>query len=392
MLDAKHLIIRELCFGQQENASELTRQLHFRAQQPPPAPPSSRPVNNAENFSEEQINIELTDARVNHSQWLFSFGRALHGWQDTYAHTGISQHYPPCAEQWVWTHAEERGGALFHQADRTHVYPFDCQSAAQTTFGYLLDYRKTMPPPAPVTDWGSLREQVFAFCQLKTRTDKFLWLQAHAVPQARAIAGNISLSDGEQSFFSAPPIDLRPPRPVLVSTLAAANESSTTPRELDKDSQRLLQSILKVPIKFSPQARQWAEEFLQAWLTSPPEQLPQALARFFAEQNLTINDPNIDKLLRLRMTDRGRTDEPDFPPEKYFGAKQGFIRAEANNWRILLVPPRGQETPALVDEQAVGNFNLIAILRQAPNAVLIIRTRPGTEGYVIEDLQVQVFH
>lgn len=395
LLDAKHAIIWQLCIRQQEDASKLTRYLHFRAQQPPPALPAARPVSNKESFARTQINSVLGEPDHGPQAHLLKLGQALHGWQDSFAHQGVSDHHAPCPEQWVWTHAIDRGGALSHQADRTYVYPFDCHEAAKTSYDYLRRYRQTINLPTAAKAWPLLEPQVFAFCQLKTRSAKAQWFEAQNVPQARAIAGNTSLSDGEQRFWGIAPIDLRPApaQPTSEQAAVPVYERQDTGWRLDAEPEALLQSTLgSLAIKSSPQARQWANNFLQAWLTSPPERLPQALAPFFAGRPLNVADPPIDRLLRLRMSDRGLADDPEFPALKFLGDPQGFITADASTWRSLLIPPRAQETPALVGNDEGDGIILIALLRSAPNAALILKARSVEEGYAIEGLVVQVLH
>ncbi|PSS57759.1 hypothetical protein [Pseudomonas sp. BBP2017] len=395
LLDAKHAIIWQLCIKRQEDASKLTRYLHFRAQNPPPALPAARPVDNTEVFAQGQINSVLAEPGHGPQAHLLKFGQALHGWQDSFSHHGVSDHHAPCPEQWVWTHAIDRGGALQHQADRTYVYPFDCREAAKTSYGYLHRYRQSMSLTTTAKDWSALEPQVFAFCQLKTRTAKSQWLETHNVPQARAIAGNTSLSDGDQRFWGSPAIDLRPAPAKVTAAMPAVPdyERQTTGWRLDTEADALLQSTLEsLAVKSSPQARQWANAFLQTWLTSPPEQLPQTLAPFFGGRPMTLEDQPIDRLLRLRMTDRGLADDAEFPPGKFVGDAQGFVTADEQTWRSLLVPPRAQELPALVGNGQNDELFLIAVLRSAPNAVLILKARSVEQGYAVEGLVVQVFH
>lgn len=394
LLDAKHAIIWQLCVKRQEKASELTRYLHFRAQRPPPALPAARPVDNAEVFAQGQINSVLAEPDHGQQTQLLKFGQALHGWQDSYSHRGVSDHHAPCPEQWVWTHAIDRGGALSHQADRTYVYPFDCHAAAKSSFDYLRRYRQSMSPAITANDWSQLEPQVFAFCQLKSRTAKYQWFEAHNVPQAQAIAGNTSLSDGEQRFWNAPAMDLRPaPAQVTATPSVPDYERQNTGWRLAAEPDALLQSTLgDLELNATPQARQWANAFLQAWLTSPAEQLPQALAPFYGGRPLSFEDQAIDTLLRLRMTDRGLADDPEFPPEKFFGDPQGFISADDQTWRALLVPARAQEAPALVGKYQDDGIIVIALLRSAPNAVLILKARAVEQDYAVEGLVVQVFH
>ncbi|MEG0862120.1 MAG: hypothetical protein RSD81_15265 [Pseudomonas sp.] len=392
LLDAKHAIIWQLCIKRQEDASKLTRYLHFRAQQPPPALPDARPVDNAEVFAQGQINSVLAEPDHGAQTQLLKFGQALHGWQDSFSHRGVSDHHAPCPAQWVWTHAIDRGGALSHQADRTYVYPFDCREAAKSSYGFLRRYRQTINLTTTAKDWSVLEPQVFAFCQLQNRTAKQQWFEAHDVAQARAIAGNTSLSDGEQHFWRPPAIDLRP-LPAQPQTAVPDYERQVTGWRLDAEADALLHTTLdSLALKSTPQARQWASAFLQAWLTTPPEQLPQTLVPFFGGRPLTIEDQPVDRLLRLRMTDRGLADNPEVPAEKFLGDAQGFITANADTWRSLLVPPRAQETPALVGNDQDDGIIVIALLRSAPNAVLILKARAVEQDYAVEGLVVQVFH
>lgn len=389
LLDAKHAIIWQLCIKGQESASTLTRYLHFRAQKPPPARPGARPVDNADAFARGQINSVLAEPDHGPQAHLLKFGQALHGWQDSFAHHGVSDPHAPCPEQWVWTHAVDRGGALSHQADRTYVYPFDCHDAAKTSYDFMRRYRLAMDLSTVAKDWSVLEPQVFAFCQLKTRTAKSQWFDARNVPQALAIADNTSLSDGEQHVGDTPPIDLRP----IPAPQVPVYERQETGWHLDAEPQALLQSTLGSLAVTSPaQAKQWANAFLQRWLTTAPEELPQALAPFFGGRPLKFDDQPLDRLLRLRMTDRGLADNPEFPPEKFLGEPQAFVTANASNWRSMLIPPQAQEAPALVGSDDGDGIIMIAILRSAPNAVLLLKARSVEDGYAIEGLEVEVFH
>ncbi|MFK8332378.1 hypothetical protein M2D63_020455 [Pseudomonas sp. BJa5] len=394
-LDAKHAIIWQLCIRRKENASNLTRYLHFRAQQPPPQLPDARPVDHAAHFAEGQIKSVVAETGHGTEEHLLKFGQALHGRQDSFSHQGISEPHWPCPTEWIWTHAVDRGGALSHHADRTYAYPGQCLDAARSSYDWLLRYREKMNLSTSPKALSALEPQVRDFCRRQTRTGKYQWLTAQAVPQARAIAGNTSLSDGEQSFFGVAPIDLRPAAAQTDSVASAvpAYERQVTGFSLDPEADALLQSVLgSLSVESSEPARQWANAFMQAWLATPAEHLPQALAPFFGGRVLGFEDQPIDRLLRLRMTDRGLADSKDVPPGKFLGTAQGFVTADATAWRPLLVPPRGQKIPALVGNVEDGSIGLIAVLRSAPNAVLILKATPAGQGYAIDELEVQVFH
>jgi len=395
LLDAKHAIIWQLCIWQQKKASELTRYLHFRAKQPPPERPDARPVDQAAHFAKGQIKSVVAETGHGTQEHLLKFGQALHGRQDSFSHQGVSETHWPCPSQWIWTHAVDRGGALSHHADRTYAYPEQCLAAAKSSYGWLRRYREPMNLPTSAKEFSTLEPLVGDFCRRQTRTGKYQWLFAQKVPQAQAIAGNTSLSDGLESFFGVAPIDLRPTvnRPDSVASAVPPPERQLTGFKLDTEADALLKSVLgSLSIESSEPARQWANAFLQAWLATPAEHLPQAMAPFFAGRAPGFEDQPIDRLLRLRMTDRGLADSTEVPPDKFLGSTQGFVTADAAAWQTLLVPPRGEKIPALVGNVGDGSISLIAVLRSAPNAVLILKASPAGKGYAIDQLEVQVFH
>jgi hypothetical protein len=84
--------------------------LHFRSQNPMPALPGDRPVESAAPFAAATLKAIMEEAGTDPRDRLFRFGRALHGWQDTFAHRGVSATLPACPIEWSWAHPRERNG------------------------------------------------------------------------------------------------------------------------------------------------------------------------------------------------------------------------------------------------------------------------------------------
>ncbi|WP_271411481.1 hypothetical protein [Pseudomonas sp. Q1-7] len=392
MLDAKHAIVWRLCLAGDENASRLTRELHFRAQKSPPADPEERIVDSGQAFASLEVKNLIREEGTEEVDRLVRFGKALHGWQDAFSHKGVPDTPGRCAPDWVWAHPEKRGGAYRHQADQTFIYPSDCLDAARTSYDLLLAYRRARAMPGSAPDWSRLFDRVIAFCQANTRTAKAEWLHKQQVLQADAVARNTSLRNGDN-----PPsrgrIDLGEKLPN--ATAAAAEvpfyEQQAMAWQADAQTRALLQPLLQsLPsIEASAQAQAWAADFSQAWLTTPAEKLADALAPFFAEEVLKARPRHLHTLLRLRLEDPGMAVDD----LKDLEAGQ-LVTAKPDDWRSLLVPVRGRDAPFLVghregDGQRIA---LISILRSAPNDVLLIDARHDGETYRIQSLGVLVFH
>lgn len=403
ILDAKHAIVWELCIKRNKQASLNTRDLHFRATREPPAAPADRPVNNTiGDFAQGQTNSVIDQPNHGSSKHQRLFGQALHGWQDSYSHAGISNTFGFCPDNWIWSHPIEKGNVISHVADQTFKDVANCKVAASTTYQYLLRYREPMKLAITSRGWEELKVSVDAFCEAATKEQKADWFNAMGVPQGEAIAKNTSLKNGSRSFFWAPRMDLGINVPkVKVPKVKVPKEAAVQPMIAEYEKQvpgylpdividdKFKTLITNPPTKAPPEADALARSFLKAWLTSPPDKLPEALAPYFGMSVLKQDNPNITLLRRLRLKDQGSPDTDSFNLSTGAVKVDDYITASPDDWTTYLVPVRGQNVEALVGEDS-GVIIVIAILRSAPNEVLMVEARD--DDFHIKRLESFISH
>jgi hypothetical protein len=394
MLDAVHAIVWQLCVKGDETASELTRELHFRSQVRTPAPPSERPVDSSKPFASAQLKSVLTEGDTEERDRLLRFGRALHGWQDTFSHQGVPSAPRACPADWVWAHPEDRHGATSHKADLTHVYPDDCLEAARTSYEALLAYRRARNLPLAGPDWSLLKPRAVSFCKAATKTEKADWLKAEKVPQADAIAKNTTLRNGKRRFFGAPRIDLGESVPRGTGAVPMY-ETQAVGFARDPEVDRMVQSVLSRPIvQTAPDARQWFDDFFGTWLSTPPSRLARAMSPFLGAMPLQATSPAVQTLLRMRVADRSRADAASGETVQLLSQPREFVTATPSTWPSLLVPVRGRGEAVLVgnvsDDGAV--VAAIAVLRHAPYEVLVVKAERQDGSFRATTVDAFVFH
>lgn len=378
MLDAKHAIVLHLCILRDETASTQTRVLHFRSKTPAPALPKDRPVSDAEPFARTQSDSKIADDHHEDPEQQSGFGQALHGYQDSFAHKGVSNRFWPCSSKWIWSHPVEKGSVFSHVADQTFMAIPKCVDAADKVYALLLRYRAPMNLKSDPKTWDALKGPVESFCGASTKVDKAKWFQENGVPQANAIAKNTSLDDGGRSFFGEERIDLRPGPPaarIAQSTAKVPEYEQQEPNWLPSgDPEATFNTKAMYPtIQYNQKAQDRAESFLKAWLTAPPDKLEDAMSPFFEKKALFQDEGQIRQVLqRLRLKDQGPK-SVDTSALKFVDINpDDYITFNEENWRSAFIPPRGQKSPVLVSETD-GQFIVIAILRNAPNEVLMIK-------------------
>jgi hypothetical protein len=399
MLDAKHAMVWELCIGGNEVASELTREFHFRSQVRAPAPPSKRRVDSSAPFAGAAVKSVMTEVGTEERDQLVRFGRALHGWQDSFAHRGVPADLPICPSEWSWAHPRDRDGPATHDADLTFLYDEDCLEAARTTYEALIAYRRKQNLPVTSPDWKTLKPKAGAFCKAATKTDKAQWLADEGVPQPRAIAKNTNLKAGAKSFFDAPLMNLGETLPT------AADANATIPMyevqamraERDPEANRMVQFVLVrlTAVQATPDVQNWFEAFFRTWLSTPVPQLAQALSPFFGPGvQMQITSPSIDALLRLRIADRGEARAVGSAMFQVLSQPDSVVTVAPDDWQTFLVPVRGRDQAVLVGNPRNDgkNFVAIAVLRHAPYDVLMVTAARDEDSFRIRAVNSFVFH
>ncbi|MFZ3281153.1 hypothetical protein [Pseudomonas sp.] len=383
MLDAKHSIVLHLCLLRDVKASEQTRALHFRAQHPAPALPSERPVDEGAPYARTQVDSKIADGHHELPEQQSGFGQALHGYQDSFSHKGVSNRFRPCPTNWIWSHPVDKGNVFSHVADQTFKDIPKCVTAAEKVYEFMLKYRASLSLDSTPKAWDDLRDPVESFCKTSTKVDKAQWYQEHGVPQANAIAKNTSLDDGGRSFYREDRIDLRP-GPVVAriaqSTAKVPEYERQEPNWVPTgDPDANFKSETMYPhIKYDEKAQERAESFLKAWLTAPPDKLEAALAPYFEKKTLSEDEHEFSLLRRLRLKDQGQQSVEKLSLKSQDVNPEDYILLNEENWQSALIPPRGLKSPVLVSE-VDGEFVVIAILRNAPNEVVLIKQTKDLE-------------
>ena len=396
MLDAKHAIVWELCVKGIEKASLVTRSLHFRAKHVPPADPKNRPVDNSDIFAQGQSNSVIKENLHDRADHQRKFGQALHGWQDSYSHEGVSNTLALCPDQWIWSHPVDKDSVISHIADQTFKAVDKCVIAASTTYDFLLRYRQSMTLTTEPKKWEALKGPVRTFCEASTKVQKADWFKKNGVPQGDAIAKNTSLDNGGRSFFWEDNIDLgdKVPTEKLAGTTVAAYESQVPGYfpviEEDEvpDYDQFKMEISNPPTNSTPQAQALSRGFLRAWLTSPPDKLPEAMAPYFGQSILSQDNQYITRLRRLRLKDQGNTSAANASRISGPINPDDYVIFNGDNWQTALIPVRGKDTEALVSDEG-GVIFVIAILRSAPNEVLIIE---AAQDFQLKEMKSLLFH
>lgn len=397
MLDAKHAVIWQLCVRGDTNASMLTRELHFRSQQPVPAPLADRTVDSAEPYASSDIDAIANEVGTGYHDRLFRFGMRLHGWQDTFSHQGQPSGVRICKDMWMWAHPRLRGGPLSSDADITHLHKKDCTDAAESSYKKLVTLlariRTDLSPPA----WDMLAAKATEFCVAATKTNKVRWFEANGVPQGPSIVKNTSLPDGELGFRRVPDLNIEPAPapapnvPVPASPNAQAQQAPTP----DADLQARIESIVRrADAGSAPEDRAFFESLFQVWLTTPLPELGAAMAPFFGSgAPLSPDSSPMQAVLRVRVADRSLALQPSPLSLAQLSPPDMAVSASPQQWRDLLVPARGREQPMLVGVVPGSNDLLaLAVPKHAPYEVVRVYASRHEKRLIIKDIDLVVFH
>lgn len=394
-LDAKQSIAYELCWRGNLKASFWTRHFHFRAKKEPPAAPKDRPVDNNDVFAQGQTNSVIQAAHDDKADYLFKLGQALHGWQDSFSHAGVSNTAIRCPDDYIWSHPGKEG-VLSHKVDLTFEDVDKCMDAGKTTYDFLLKYLKSVSLQSTPADWAALEPKVHSFCTAETKAAKADWLRNNGVPQSNEIAKNTNLDNGGRFFFLVGNMDLGetlPEKRLAGSTVLPYEEQvpeflPSTDGEEFADLGDFKNLLANPRASASPEAEALTRGFLKAWLTSPPDKLPEAMAPYFGKSILSQDNVYISKLRRLRLKDQGPASSDKAQLTTQGIDANDYVMFNAENWPSALIPVRGKKSQALVAEDG-GRLIVIAILRSAPNEVLMLE---ATTNFELKSMSSMVFH
>ena len=391
-LDAKHAILYGLCILRNENASELTRELHFRAQRRAPAPPSQRIVSDKGGFAGAAVKSVMNEQGIEERDQLIRFGRALHGWQDTFSHAGEPSEVPLCPTEWTWAHpktAKGENNALSHAPDQTYTDQSACVEAARTTYEDLREYRRAHKLSLNGRpEWSVLAPRAAEFCKAATKTDKAQWLSDEGVPQPRAIAKNTTLPDGKMNFRRDPLMNLGETAPKDAGPGVHYEMQASDARPDPEIDRRLREVLGAMPAAAPGDADRWADQFMRTWLTALVLQLGPAMALFGVAGNA------VETLARLRIADRGLADSGGSLLGGVLSNPENVVTGTADNWRSLLVPVRLREQAVLVASlgKDASSIVAIAVLRHAPQDALLVTAARSGDSYRIKSIDAVTFH
>ena len=404
MLDARTVVAYNICVMNEPRAFSLMRENHFRTSQQDPAPPRYREIYPASTYGEEEVRDliarvkTLPDSSPEALNRILDFGGALHGYQDTFSHQGVSQVPFGCDQNIAWTHPKVRNGEtslppnwLGTGADQTYRWQPDCMEAAKGTFRHLLAFVANLYPDRKrPKDWDSrLEEEAEAFCAADTKSAKVDWLTAHLVPQEQAILASSTLKDGTGSFRHRLRLVLDLKRSVPVT------EPSEQVRRIDAQVQKLAANVQKV--NAAPQVRSVLERYLESLVKGPAASLPERLGPLLGYPGAApLSHPALVSTQRLRFVDRGLATEVPIPLAQ-LGTPNGDIGTVAegipDNWRNFYVTPRGQsnEQPYILGAKS-GWMIAFVLLRHAPYEVVRIALKRDAKFAVVTGVDILDLH
>lgn len=401
MLDAKYAVIGRLCLLREKNASVYTHEAHFRAQKAPPAPRPDRAVVHTASFAGQGVENALAEKGTPFWDQLYRLGDALHGWQDTFSHEGVPSAVWPCPEAYVWSHptdpAIESVPSNSH-ADVSHLRPKLCEQAAETTYVFIERFLAERRPELKPPPWSALQQRAGVFCGARTKTEKVRWFADNGVPEGRAIVKGTSMDNGPGVFRPLPCLDLEPKTEAAArGRLRVASEPLYARRPAVRLPATALQPQLDellrgLDINAPAIARRFAEDFFRTWFVTPVPELPRAMAPFFGQSSLDPTGPQMQRLLRMRLEDRGSAQRPGVLPLSLPPA--AVITAVPEQWRDVLVPARAGGQPplvALLPDSKVDAMAL-AMLRHAPYEAVFVHISFYGDAPRIKDLFTVAVH
>ncbi|WP_248312954.1 DUF6765 family protein [Burkholderia ambifaria] len=132
---------------------------------------------------------------------LGQFGRALHAWQDSWAHRGA-----PSVPDWHRDGIEcdaglamaaplDQGAPSSHAADLTWRRAADVEEMAKATYQQMTRYPKIDGAARQATPWDQVRQRLPDFVHARTKRAKSNWFVANGIADTSFLDG-ISLPDG----------------------------------------------------------------------------------------------------------------------------------------------------------------------------------------------------
>lgn len=200
-LKASFIVPMNICWGRSAEASRHVQQHHFPSdgyvrfstdEIYPHSPPRKRKVTpgheNEPNSANRWVRQEIKVPRIagnNGSRYtnLNRFGQSLHPLGDSWSHQGKPDMiimFPPCPEDLVWSHSEDRGGWSSHNADLTHKYVEDSVNTARATYYFMEEYLKENKDygTQKTEPWNRLEKRVRKFAKMETAPDKEDWFNS----------------------------------------------------------------------------------------------------------------------------------------------------------------------------------------------------------------------
>lgn len=169
-----------------------------------PALPAQREVISGGDFAKTEMHKVLQQGKGKEALMLAQFGAAIHGFQDSWSHSGVPSVLDggrelKCHPELAISHPSGRGGSESHDADITFLYPEETMQMAQASYKSLtefpaIDGRKRSPKV-----WGDLDSAVRSFVDARTKSQKRAWFVAQGITEVSFLAG-VTLPDGADTI------------------------------------------------------------------------------------------------------------------------------------------------------------------------------------------------
>ncbi|WP_244137665.1 DUF6765 family protein [Burkholderia sp. BCC1644] len=175
---------------------------HYPAERKVPADAPARAVVPGGPAALAQVDAALGKAGGGKAAFMLGeFGRALHAWQDSWAHRGT-----PSVPDWRRDGIECDGGLAMaapldqgapssHAEDLTWRRPADVEEMAKETYLQMIRYPKIDGSARQATPWDQVRQRLPVFVDARTKRAKSDWFIANGVADTSFLDG-ISLPDG----------------------------------------------------------------------------------------------------------------------------------------------------------------------------------------------------
>jgi hypothetical protein len=200
LVQTTQLDLEYACAGRFPEVARLVQLYHYPASKAVPAPPADRIVQAGSTAAHSELADVFALAKGKENLLLGRFGRALHPFQDSWAHQGVpsTPQLPgslACDASLASGNPIARGGPDSHAADLTMRWPTDTLAMAQATYQQLLAWGPIEGHIRQAVPWDSLVSPVQMFAKASTKTEKHAWFLAQGMEDTRFLEG-ISLPDG----------------------------------------------------------------------------------------------------------------------------------------------------------------------------------------------------